>query len=96
VNGTAGPSDLSPAFAEVLGIVAAARRRVQTGGSVDLADLPAKVEKSCGWLLGLPREEGRLYGELLQTLKRDLDALAEAVQQRRAELSRQLAPDGAE
>ena len=87
------PADLSPAFAEVLGIVAAARRRVQTGGSVDLADLPAKVERSCRWLLALPREEGRLYGALLLTLKRDLDQLAEAVLQRRAELGRQLATD---
>jgi hypothetical protein len=79
-------SDLSQDFAEVLGIVAAARRRVATGGSVDLADLPAKVERSCAWVLGLPREEGKLYGPLLLTLKQDLDALAAAVTQRRAEL----------
>jgi len=82
--------DLSPDFAEVLGIVAAARRRVATGGSVDLADLPAKVERSCAWVLGLPREEGKLYGVVLQTLKQDLDALAEAVAQRRDELGHRL------
>ena len=82
--------DLSPAFAEVLGIVAAARRRVATGGSVDLAELPAKVEQGCAWVLALPREEGKLYGALLATLKRDLDALAEAVQQRRDTLNQRL------
>jgi len=82
--------DLSPAFAEVLGIVAAARRRVATGGSVDLSQLPAKVEQGCAWVLALPREEGRLYAAVLLTLKRDLDALAEAVQQRRDDLGRQL------
>jgi len=84
--------DLSPAFAEVLGIVAAARRRVATGGSVDLSGLPAKVEQSCAWLLALPHEEGRLYGQLLRTLKQDLDALAEAVTQRRDELGQQIEP----
>jgi hypothetical protein len=82
--------DLSQDFAEVLGIVAAARRRVAIGGSVDLADLPAKVERSCAWVLGLPREEGKLYGPLLLTLKQDLDALAVAVTQRRAELGERL------
>jgi len=86
------PSDFSPAFAEVLGIVAAARRRVATGGSVDLSELPAKVERSCSWVLGLPQEEGRLYGPLLMSLKQDLDALADAVAQRRADVGRQLTP----
>lgn len=82
------PGDLSPDFAEVLGIVAAARRRVATGGSVDLSELPAKVERSCGWVLGLPQAEGRLYGPLLKGLKADLDALAEAVARRRDGLAR--------
>ena len=86
------PADLSPAFAEVLGIVAAARRRVARGGNVDLSELPAKVERSCTWVLGLPQEEGRLYGPLLKSLKQDLDALADAVAQRRGDLGRQLPP----
>lgn len=86
------PSDFSPAFAEVLGIVAAARRRVATGGSVDLSELPAKMERSCAWVLGLPKDEGRLYGPLLMSLKQDLDALANAVAERRDDLDRQLNP----
>ena len=86
---TPGPAhDQAQAFAEVLGIVAAARRRVATGGRVDLSQLPDKVDAGCAWVLALPRDEGRLYAEVLLALKRDLDALAEAVRQHRDDLAR--------
>ena len=91
--------DLRYDLAEAIGQVTVARRRAETGGSIDLSDLPARIERICGLVARLPAIDAKSYREPLQRLIGDLDELQQTLLGRRQALRAHLAevgtnPDG--
>lgn len=91
--------DLRYDLAEAIGQVTAARRRAETGGAIDLTDLPTRIERICGLVAKLPAAEARDYRDPLQRLIADLDGLQQTLLGRRQALRSHLAeigvnPDG--
>jgi hypothetical protein len=77
-------------LAEAIGLVAAARRRVATGGAIDLGSLPERIERICQEVRAMPRETAAGYREILIRLIADLEILGNALFGRRETLHKQL------